>query len=143
MYFLIDFTSLKRCFPGNINNNNLQLTGTSGSLPFPSFPVVPNVTSLSCEWLITAPVQGQIVSLNFQIFEMYASSPCKDYVEVLDGRYNYSMSKGRFCGNSRLASIFSSGRYMRVHFRWNYQVDVKADPSIVAEFRSMYKSSGK
>ena len=37
-------------------------------------------------------------------------------MEVLDGRYNSSLSKGRFC-DSTPRDIHSSGRYMRVRFK--------------------------
>ena len=40
----------------------------------------------------------------------------EDYVEVLDVKYNNSLSIGRFC-DSTPSDIHSSGRYMRVRFK--------------------------
>ncbi|XP_078367735.1 bone morphogenetic protein 1-like [Oculina patagonica] len=103
------------CFPGNIYNNNLKFTGLSGTLHSPEerYP-----SHLSCTWLITVP-DGKIVRLTFHMFSLPERTPClPDYVEVLDGKYSYSESKGRLCGYStRPEDIRSSGRYMTVRFR--------------------------
>ena len=116
-FFCIGATSNHLCFSGNVNNNNLKITGSSGNLQSPSrdssYPA-----DLSCDWLITVP-RGKIVKLSFDILDLYSSGwgECaKDYVEVLDGRYNSSLSKGRFC-DSTPRDIRSSGRYMRVRFK--------------------------
>lgn len=105
------------CFSGNVNNNNLEINGSSGTLQSPSressYP-----PDLSCDWLITVP-EGKIVKLSFDILDLYLSAWGKcteDYVEVLDGRYSSSLSKGRFC-DSTPGDIYSSGRYMRVRFK--------------------------
>ncbi|KAJ7371403.1 hypothetical protein OS493_025865 [Desmophyllum pertusum] len=110
------------CFPGNINNNNLELTGSSGTLQSPtekdrSVNYYPGDSS--CDWLITVP-DGKIVKLFFdQSFELepsYGSTCTADYVEVLDGKNN-GESKGRYCGFTTPDDIHSSGRYMWVRFR--------------------------
>ena len=59
------------------------------------------------------------MKLSFDIFDFQPGSWWKcaaDYVEILDGKYNNSESKGKFC-DSRPEDIRSSGRYMRVRFR--------------------------
>ena len=74
---------------------------------------------LSCGWLIIVP-DGKIIKLSFVTFEMRWTADCTaDYVEVLDGKFNYSKSKGRFCGHATVTpdDIVSTGRYMRVRFR--------------------------
>jgi len=110
-------TSNHLCFSGNVNNNNLKITGLSGTLQSPSrdssYP-----PDLSCDWLITVP-EGKIVKLSFDVLDLHSSGwgQCKeDYVEVLDGRYNSSLSNGRFCDPTP-RDIHSSGRYMRVRFK--------------------------
>ena len=116
-FFCTDATSNHLCFSGNVNNNNLKITGSSGTLQSPSrgsgYP-----PDLSCDWLITVP-EGKIVILSFDSIHLQSSSwwKCdKDYVEVLDGKYNSSLSKGRFCDYTS-RNIRSSGRYMRVRFK--------------------------
>ena len=102
------------CLLGNIYNNNLKLTGLSGTLRSPQerFP-----SDVSCTWLITVP-DGKIVRLGFHKFHLRKRAACQlDFVEVLDGKDSYSESKGRFCGSEPPEVIWSSGRYMTVHYR--------------------------
>ena len=115
--FSIGATSNHLCFSGNVNNNNLELTGSRGTLQSPlrdsSYP--PDV---SCDWLITVP-EGKIVKLSFESFRLQRNSgwTCtEDYVEILDGKDISSLSKGKFC-DSLPEDIRSSGRYMRVRFK--------------------------
>ena len=110
------------CFPGNINNNNLKLTGSHGTLQSPEKDSTYPPDS-SCDWLITVP-DGKIVKLSFEMFDLERSigSTCTaDYVEVLDGSNINSESKGRFCGSTAPSDITSSGRYMWVAFRSDWQ----------------------
>lgn len=106
------------CYRGNVNNNNLKLTGSNGTLRSPeknsAYP-----PDMSCDWLITVR-DGKVVKLSFDMFELQPSfgQPCtKDYVEILDGKDRSSASKGRFCGKEKPEDIQSSERYMRVIFR--------------------------
>ena len=109
------------CYIGNINNDNLELTNTYGTLQSPQKD---NSTTeyppdVSCDWVITVPV-AKIVRLSFDRFDLEWSTGCTaDYVEVLDGnnRYSLSRSKGRFCGWTIPEDVLSTGRYMRVRFR--------------------------
>ena len=58
--------------------------------------------------------------LSFQKFSLPGSTSSKctpDYVEILDGKFSYSESRGRLCGNKKPEDILSSGRYMTVRFR--------------------------
>ena len=116
-FFSVGATSNYLCFSGNVNNNNLSLTGWSGVLQSPlrdsSYP-----PDLSCEWLITVP-EWKIVKLSFDSFDLPSSGwgKCKeDYVEILDGKFNSSLSKGKFCGYNP-GDMRSTGRYMRVRFK--------------------------
>lgn len=115
IFFSVAGNPKEFCFPGNIYNNNLKLTGFTETLHSPEerYP-----SHLSCTWLITVP-DGKIVKLSFHMFSLPERTPCSpDYVEVLDGKYSYSESKGRLCGRStRPKAIRSSGRYMTVRFR--------------------------
>ena len=117
LFLSVDATSNHWCFSGNVNNNNLKITESSGILQSPlrdsGYP-----PDLSCDWLITVP-EWKIVKLSFDTFDLQMSGwgQCKDdYVEVLDGKYNSSLSKGRFC-DFNPGDIRSSGRYMRVRFK--------------------------
>lgn len=107
------------CFPGNIYNNNLTLTGLNGTLwnrktgdTFSS--------EMSCDWLITVP-EGNIVKLIFNEFHLEpdrAPWNCPlQYLEILDGNDTSSKIAGRFCGFVYPGSVHSSGRYMWVRFR--------------------------
>ena len=116
-------SSQELCFPGNINNNDLELTGSHGTLQSPEekhsgwYP-----PDSSCDWLITVRF-GKVVKLSFDSFELEPStrSTCtEDYVEILDGKERNSESKGRYCGyHTTLDDFYSSGRYMWVIFRSN------------------------
>ena len=117
-------SSKQLCFPGNINNENLELTGSHGTIQSPQAKISgwypPN--SL-CDWLITVP-DGNIVKLSFDKFELEpsATSTCTaDYVEILEGKDRSNSDgksyKGRYCGFTTPEDIHSSGRYMSVRFR--------------------------
>ena len=58
------------------------------------------------------------MKLSFDAFDLQSGySQCTaDYVEILDGKYNNSESKGKFC-DFRPEDVRSSGRYMRVRFK--------------------------
>jgi len=106
------------CFPGNVYNNKLTLSGSFGSLQSPQDHNWYH-SGLSCDWLITVP-EGKIVKLKFHKLDLKPSSGSKctaDYVEVLDGKPNTGESKGKFCGDGKPGDIRSSGRYMWVRFR--------------------------
>ena len=55
------------CLPGNINNLNLKLTGSRGTLQSPMEYYPPGS---QCKWLITVP-EGKIVELSFDRFDLY------------------------------------------------------------------------
>ncbi|KAJ7371400.1 hypothetical protein OS493_025862 [Desmophyllum pertusum] len=120
--------STELCFPGNIDNSNLELTGSSGTLQSPEKDSV-YLSHMSCDWLITVP-DGKTVKLSFDRFELRPStmsSTCIDYLEILDGKNSNSESKGKFCGFTIPEDgIRSSGRYMRVRFRSAVEVPVAA-----------------
>lgn len=104
------------CYPGNVYNNNLKLSGFYGTLQSPAERYYPH---LSCTWLIVVP-EGNIIELSFQTFRIPKgpSSKCTpDYVEALDGKDSSSDSKGRLCGYDIPERIRSTGRYMMVRFR--------------------------
>lgn len=109
-------TSKTKCFPGNVNNNNLQLEGPSGTFESPLFPSK-YPESINCTWVITAPY-GKLVKLSFSTFDVEWSSSCDgDYVQVYDGWSSTSEVKTKSCGTSLPSDVTSSGLYLRVHFR--------------------------
>ncbi|KAJ7371390.1 hypothetical protein OS493_025852 [Desmophyllum pertusum] len=80
-------SSKQLCFPGNINNENLELTGSHGTIQSPQEKISGWYPPDSlCDWLITVP-DGNIVKLSFDKFELEPSATCTaDYVEILDGK---------------------------------------------------------
>ena len=118
MYFSIAPPSKEMCFPGNMYNNKLTLSGSFGSLQSPQDHTWYH-SGLSCDWLITVP-ERKIVKLTFDNLDLKqdSGSTCTaDYVEVLDGSRRNDKSKGKFCGDSKPEDIRSSGRYMWVRLR--------------------------
>ena len=106
------------CFPGNIYNSKLALSGSFGSLQSPQDYNWYH-SGLNCDWLITVP-EGKIVKLKFDKLDLKQSSGSKctaDFVEVLDGKRSNGESKGKFCGDRKPEDIRSTGRYMWVRFR--------------------------
>ena len=109
-------SSEQRCFPGNIYNNNLKLSGYSGTLQSPEGGEG-YLSHSSCNWLITVP-EGYFVKLSFDTFQMRHDGGCDaDYVEVVDGNYIDGKSEGKMCGSGTPDNISSTGRYMMVLFR--------------------------
>ena len=107
----------KKCSLGNIDNNNLQLEGWSGTFESPRYPQkYPNL--MNCLWVITVH-EGKRMRLNFQHFHVQWSEKChKDYVKVYDGLHPTSILKKTLCGSSSKLreDIYSSGRYLIVQF---------------------------
>ena len=107
----------KNCFLGNIDNNNLQLEGWSGTFESPRYPLkYPNF--MSCLWVITVH-EGKRMKLNFQRFDVQWSEKCdKDYVKVFDGLHPTSILKKTLCGSywNLGDDIYSSGRHLIVQF---------------------------
>ena len=112
-------SSEQRCFPGNIYNNNLKLSGYSGTLQSPEGGEG-YLSHSSCNWLIAVP-EGCFVKLSFDTFQMVQDSisgGCDaDYVEVVDGKYIDGESEGKMCGSGTPNNTSSTGRYMMVLFR--------------------------
>ena len=117
MLVLTQVRDKKKCFLGNIDNNNLRLEGGSGTFDSPRYPLkYPNF--MSCRWVITMP-EGKRVKLNFQYFDIQWSENCdKDYVKVFDGLHPTSVLKKTLCGSSSnlREETYSSGQHMVVQF---------------------------
>ena len=110
-----------RCWPGNIDNDNLILSGLNGTFESPrdAYNYSQYYPEMSCNWFITVP-EGNIVKLSFELFDMESVAAgfplwrCYgDYVEVLD----VYGSDRKFCGESNPGIIRSRSRYMWVRFR--------------------------
>ena len=83
------------------------------------------------------------MKLSFDIFDFQPGSWWKctaDHVEILDGKYNNSESKGKFCA-FRPEDIRSSGRYMRVRFRSDSETSYYAYSGFNASFIAEDKPS--
>lgn len=125
------------CLPGNVHNNDLRLTGSSGTLKTPQDYYPPG---LNCNWLITVP-EGKTVELTFNRFQLDPSRVCGDYVEVLDGQHVYSKTLGKFCGyDSFPEAIQSTSQYMRVTFESDL-TEYTGYEGFEATFKALDKSS--
>lgn len=104
--------SSELCYPDNVHNFDLRLTGSEGILESPLTYYPPG---LLCEWLITVP-EGQSVELIFERFQL--DPGCRDYVEVGDGMSLSGTSLGKYCGTTIPENVRSShrNRYMWVEF---------------------------
>ena len=60
-----------RCWPGNIDNDNLILSGLNGTFESPrdAYNYSQYYPGMSCNWFITVP-EGNIVKLSFELFDM-------------------------------------------------------------------------
>ena len=124
--FRFTVSSTSQCAINNpfLNNNDLQLSSSSGgTLRSPSYPSnYPN--NMMCTWKITAP-SGSTLRLTFNYFRL-GSGTCStgDYLEVRDGSSSTSTRKGTYCG-SYAPSITSSGRYLWIRFRSDSSMSYK------------------
>ena len=100
-------------------NNNIELSGTSGTIQSPFFPSSYDI-NMKCRWTITVP-SGHRIKLNFGEFhlgETGAQENCDevDYVDVRDSYSENDPAYGKFCGNVRPAPIYSVGPRIVVTF---------------------------
>lgn len=114
--FLTSFLVISHveCVPGNPNNQNLTLEGTSGTFQGPQYIPARLPSSPTCIWIITVP-DGKVVKLSFDW--PYSRHSRTDYVEIRDGRYSTSALKIErnylyYFG----PYLRSSGRYMRIEY---------------------------
>ena len=93
--------------------NVIELSNATGRIFTPLFPRnFPR--GINCTWLITAP-KGHFVKLSMKSFDMgydcYFSS-----LYIRDGKSASSTLLDMYCGQEYEPSVFSSGRYLLVHF---------------------------
>ncbi|MCJ8731479.1 hypothetical protein PDJAM_G00200040, partial [Pangasius djambal] len=88
-----------------------RLTTDSGFVASEDFPSHYKPNS-KCTWYITVP-EGQVVMLQFRIFDLEADPTCRyDYVDVYNG-HSYTVQKlGRFCGTFRPGALISTSNLM-------------------------------
>ncbi|KAM9500249.1 procollagen C-endopeptidase enhancer b [Clarias gariepinus] len=88
-----------------------HLTTTSGFVASEDFPTHYKPNS-KCTWYISVP-DGQVVMLQFRIFDLEADPTCRyDYVDVYNG-HSYTVQKlGRFCGTFRPGALISTSNLM-------------------------------
>ncbi|XP_036452149.1 LOW QUALITY PROTEIN: procollagen C-endopeptidase enhancer b [Colossoma macropomum] len=90
-----------------------HLVTDSGFVASEDFPTHYKPNS-KCTWYITVP-EGQVVMLQFRIFDLEADPTCRyDYVDVYNG-HSYTVQKlGRFCGTFRPGALISTSNTMMV-----------------------------
>ena len=108
-------------------NEAIPLTGNDGKLSSPNYPMSNYPASRNCSWIITVPY-GKLVKLVFAEFalgscEFNCSSDNCTNVEIYDGSSANSTLLGRFCNDSVLEDVFSSGNQMFVNFRSGSSLD--------------------
>ncbi|XP_052856054.1 cubilin homolog [Drosophila gunungcola] len=93
----------------------LSADGGEEFISSPAYPDIPKPHT-ECMWTVRAPIQHRIV-LNFEDkFDLDSKdSDCLDeYVQVFDGRTTLSRQIGRFCGNRKPDTIYSSGNQLKI-----------------------------
>ncbi|XP_078364752.1 tolloid-like protein 2 [Oculina patagonica] len=92
--------------------NVIALTNQTGSFFSPLFPSdFPAGTQ--CTWVITVP-EGHFVKLSIKSF-LLDRSCSYSFLRIWDGQNSTSDLLNTFCGEEFEASVFSSGRHLRVH----------------------------
>lgn len=89
------------------------------SFQSPNYPsCYPN--NKDCIWLIESP-PGDFVDLRIYAFDLeYGSSSCPwDYLEIRDGNSPSSPLIAKACGSLAYLNIYSTGRFLFVHFHSN------------------------
>ncbi|XP_026990124.1 procollagen C-endopeptidase enhancer b isoform X1 [Tachysurus fulvidraco] len=88
-----------------------HLTTDSGFVASEDFPTHYKPNS-KCTWYITVP-EGQVVMLQFRIFDLEADPTCRyDYVDVYNGHLYTVQKLGRFCGTFRPGALISTSNLM-------------------------------
>ena len=117
---LFAFIFLETCSPDHHHeaNNNIVLSGTSGRLFSPLFPLDFGV-KIQCRWTIKVP-EGHRIKLSFQAFHLGLKGldNCDkvDRVEVRDSFDKNNPSYGIFCGNVVPPTIYTVGPRILVTF---------------------------
>ena len=117
---LFAFIFPETCSPDHHHdaNNNIVLSGTSGRLFSPLFPLNYGV-KIQCRWTIKVP-EGHRIKLSFQAFHLglkgLGNCDKVDRVEVRDSFDKNNPSYGFFCGNVVPAPINTVGPRMLVTF---------------------------
>ncbi|XP_078352602.1 dorsal-ventral patterning tolloid-like protein 1 [Oculina patagonica] len=99
-------------------NNNIVLSGSSGTIYSPLFPT-PYHVNMKCRWTITVP-SGHRIKLSFRAFHLgeHEAEDCDkvDHVKVRDSYNENDPGYGTFCGNVAPSSIYSVGPKIEVTF---------------------------
>jgi hypothetical protein len=118
---LLVSSSSGKCSSTNsfVKNNNILLSSDRGTITSPKYPLnYPH--NIQCTWKI-AVSSGKTIRLNIDYMSMESSLRCsKDYLQVRNGYFSTSSLKGDYCGSTR-KTIYSTGRYMWIRFRTDYQ----------------------
>lgn len=137
-----DVDSSGLCSPGNKNNDDLRLTGSSGTLKVP--PKYPE--GLRCTWLISVP-EGNNVKLSFTKFDLnWHGGTCGDNIDILDGQNTFSERLEKYCAYNDPSpkGVVSNGRYMKVIFRADFRSYFGGSnqrEGVEANFRAVKESS--
>ncbi|XP_072542878.1 procollagen C-endopeptidase enhancer b [Salminus brasiliensis] len=88
-----------------------HLVTDSGFIASEDFPTHYKPNS-KCTWYITVP-EGQVVMLQFRIFDLEADPTCRyDYLDVYNGHSYVVQKLGRFCGTFRPGALISTSNTM-------------------------------
>ena len=92
------------------------MTGESGFFTTPNYPNS-YPSNMECEWTIETS-HGYIIELKFEQFNLENSGACRyDFVDVRDGRNEFSSLINRFCASSIIAPIRSSSNSLFIKFK--------------------------
>ncbi|EDW26617.1 GL13113 [Drosophila persimilis] len=89
----------------------------------PNYPNLPNPHS-ECVWVITAPPQHRIAVQFFGNFDLTAATGAskdviecdREFIQVNDGSTELRPELGRFCGNRKPNTVYSSGSQLRIRY---------------------------
>lgn len=95
-----------------------MVSASLGVISTPNYPS-PYPSGMDCTWIFNLPDKSKQIKAFFNYFDVNngLSEGCQgDYVQVLDGPSDNSLSLGRFCNGVDLPLLTSSASTMRVHF---------------------------
>ena len=111
------------CRPSNGNDKINEISGLSGTIFTPDYPV-PYPNDARCNWIISVR-PGKRVELKFEDFDFGpVSSSCKkrtnekDYVQIGSGQVPGKNTLALYCGYAAVTAlnVYSTGQYMWVKF---------------------------
>ena len=99
-----------------------HIVAASGSLATPGWPDFYPSLSFSCEWVVETAL-NTIIDFSFgEQYGIVGNPPCTtDYIEIIDGHRESSVSLGRFCSLRVPESVCASSNIATVVFQGSHR----------------------